>query len=248
MTHTEPTAFTTKPLGRLAGALAALPLCAVLAAPAAAAPIFEFEITGTFSGAVINGTAIDKAFTITGQTLTTGHSGVPGIVNPVLAPLDVSSLTLSYDGVEVANSPFMGQATWGLAGGPLSLNMPPIYEFTGSSLAGPFDLKPQTREDSIAFEFTLEGETVWVGFGGEGRNMGITISQDSDGVVLFGEPDSAGAPGWLTRPLLHGANTRSVTYTPAPAAPIPLPAAGWLLLGGLGGLGLLGRRRKAQTG
>lgn len=37
------------------------------------------------------------------------------------------------------------------------------------------------------------------------------------------------------------------TYDFQVAAPIPLPAAGWLLLSALGGLGLVARRRRKAT-
>lgn len=36
----------------------------------------------------------------------------------------------------------------------------------------------------------------------------------------------------------------SVYYSPASLAPIPLPAAGWMLLGGIGAIGMAARRRK----
>ncbi len=44
---------------------------------------------------------------------------------------------------------------------------------------------------------------------------------------------------------LGNSYTSGVTFTGNPAAPVPLPASGLLLLGGLGGLALLRRRRGA---
>lgn len=48
-----------------------------------------------------------------------------------------------------------------------------------------------------------------------------------------------------TDPSLGGYSIDDVSVTDA-SAPVPLPAAAWLLLSGLGGLGFMGRRRKTR--
>jgi len=41
-------------------------------------------------------------------------------------------------------------------------------------------------------------------------------------------------------------DTDGVTYNITSLTPVPLPAAAWLMLSGLGGLGLVGRKRKVN--
>jgi hypothetical protein len=63
--------------------------------------------------------------------------------------------------------------------------------------------------------------------------------------------DGALSGSWSTAGLMtpNGKNQAGVSHVSFynSAAPVPLPAAGWLLVAGLGGIGALARRRKAAA-
>ena len=67
-----------------------------------------------------------------------------------------------------------------------------------------------------------------------GTGFGARTMQNGGGSVLFQEILGRRAYTWAVA-------ERATTSPP----PVPLPAAAWLLLSGLGGLGFMGRRRKA---
>jgi hypothetical protein len=74
--------------------------------------------------------------------------------------------------------------------------------------------------------------------GGQSSTVSFDLTADA-GTLLFGEFASR----WQSINV-NGLTSTVVGGTPAP---IPLPAAGWMLLAGLGGLGLVARRRRDRA-
>ena len=218
---------------------AALPLCALLAGPAAAASYFEFDLRATFSGIVIDGQDIDGQFVLTGQT-TPAINGTPWDDNPVTAPVDVSTLLLTYNGAEIGASFYTGLWNYG-QGGTNATNTPPELEFRLSG--GEIGVGVATIPDSMAFQTDHFGIRTWLGFGGGagdgGRNWGITIQQDEGDIVRFGDGEIL-----QTLNAINPNNIRSATLVQPTVSAIPLPAAGWMLLAALAGLAAAGTRRK----
>ena len=242
MTLTDRSTFTAKGRAPLAAVLATLPLCAALAAPVSAASFFTFEVKATFSGVSIGSENIDQEFVLSGQTTPTAPFGWDG--SPVEVAVDMDSLSLTYGGSPIGTSK-LDLFTYGLLGGDYTPNDPVVWRFSDSGSG--IDFRPATALDGVGFEMAFDGTDTWVAFGGSaagqpgpGANgaarFSITTATTASGAVDFTD-------GFLLQRLDPPNNIRSATYTP-----IPLPAAGWLLLGGIGGLALLGRRRKAQTG
>lgn len=78
---------------------------------------------------------------------------------------------------------------------------------------------------------------------GEDENGVVHLSSDAELATLFGQPVPPFASAFLTDSNdVNFDNLLTVTITQV--APVPLPAAGWMLLAGLGGLSAVARRRK----
>jgi hypothetical protein len=77
-----------------------------------------------------------------------------------------------------------------------------------------------------------------------GRTSGSPISGCA-GSYVFGYPTNAFQPKWFCSHVRGALQGSSVVMTTGMPAVIPVPAAGWLLVTGLGGLGLLRTRRQS---
>lgn len=107
-------------------------------------------------------------------------------------------------------------------------------------------------EGNAVFGSTLPGEAILDGLTGEGKISNLLADPSANGgfeslASLFGTAGNFGPGGFTAKEaaLINGDTEFfriSISEVPAP---IPLPAAGWMLVGGIGGLVALRRRKRS---
>lgn len=186
---------------------------ALVAAPAAQAASFGFELTigGTPNGPSFAITNLSDTASITGGAITIGDTAYNfDCVNSVTAPTG-GSLAFATPEVDIC-FPGGGQR-------------PDTIVFTATGFAPGLiasfsaDVDPDFSDATVrSFDILLDGGSVAIDFDG-GQSLGADF-----------------------RP---AGQSQTYTVTSQAAPVVPLPAAGWLLLGGIAGLIGLGRRRAA---
>jgi hypothetical protein len=186
---------------------------ALVAAPAAQAASFGFELTigGTANGPNFTITNLSDTAQITGGGITIGDTAynfdcVQGLVAPA-----GGSLTFVTPEVNVC-FPGGGQR-------PDTIVFTTLGFDPGETLSFGTDIDPDLRDASVGdFNILLLGGSIAIDFD-RGQSLGADFRPRGQ------------------------SQTYTVTSQSAPV--VPLPAAGWLLLGGVAGLIGLGRRRTA---
>lgn len=194
-----------------------------------------------FFAAAIAAVTIGQASTATANTVdilfTESASGV-SIVGA--GSIDTASLTLEFSDQDISSLRFVTpiDGGFGLGGGVLA----DFYSFASTESFGP---------SGSTFISTGVGDYFGIAFGGStGVALGLPDGYASGAALSFSNfvsGASFSSLGITAAPVTiatAGPNDINLSFT---TAAVPLPAAGWMLVAGIGALGAASRRRKSRT-
>jgi hypothetical protein len=234
-------------------------------------------VQGTFDGSFDNLTGADPGIVINGLGSNEIEWGTDTTspTSPVSNSLSISpggfSGSFPPDGELLVGSwNWINQSTFN-AGGTWNVDMTLNVSFTSPSAIGPLtevinievantsdqSTDPDDNEQSGQFPDVVSNLTLAVGAFGAPINLGgglvitdfflrMTACTPNPGTEVDPSCTFDAATGvWTLRE--GGESTIALVANVANVAPVPLPAAAWMLLAGLGGLGLIRSRRKAAA-
>ncbi len=204
---------------------------------AASADAVTYEFTGTVTSAT--GDYASAGPTISGTYIIDVGAGIP---SQSALPVSFESIWFisAYGGTTYGTAP-RAALVFGLtlsSGGVTYSNIVPNSLGSLSSVEG----SPQASDEAMPTSFlavnvaAVDENSNIVGSFSLAGGTGANAPFDANGLPIF-----ANATGGAIGALSHA--TGVLEYTITSLTPVPLPAAAWLLLSGLGGLGTLVRRR-----